>query len=83
MAKVTGRNVKGNRGSGTGKKSECTSTSKPAKGAPGIKKTGGSGMGGRAGSADPGKGRNGKNMGSSGPKTTGPKYGRSTSSKSY
>ncbi len=83
MAKVTGRNVKGNRGIGTGKKSECTSNSKPAKGAPGIKKTGGNGMGGRAGSADPGKGRQSKNMGSSGPKYSGPKVGRTTSSKTY
>lgn len=39
--------------------------------------------GGDSGRADPGKGRQSKNMGSSGPKSAGPKYGRDTGSKVY
>ena len=54
-----GRGVKGKRGIGSGSKSECTSPSKPASN-PGYKKTGGDGMGGKAGTANPGKGKNRK-----------------------
>lgn len=55
-----GRGTSGKRGLGSGASSYKTSTSKPAKAASGIKKTGGDGMGGKAGSADPGKGKNSK-----------------------
>lgn len=48
-----GRGTSGKRGIGSGSASHKTSTSKPAKPAAGIKKTGGDGMGGKAGKAEP------------------------------
>lgn len=83
MGKVGhGRNVKGNRGIGSGKSSEKTSNSKPAK-LSGYKKTKGDGMGGNKGKVSYSKGRDSKNMGSAGAKYKGPKIGRDPGSKTY
>lgn len=76
-----GRGTSGKRGIGSGKSSHATSGKVSASGY--AKKPAGKGNGGPAGTADPGKGRQSKNMGSGGPKYTGPKYGRDGKSKRY
>lgn len=80
MAKVTGRGGKSTRGIGGGGR---TSTKNPGSLSGYANKVSARNQGGNAGRADPGKDRQAKNMGSSGPKRAGPKYGRVNEDRRY
>ena len=80
MARTDGRSVKGNRGIGGDGK---TSSRNPGSISGYANKVSARNQGGNAGRADPGQNRQPKNMGSSGPKVPGPKYGRDKGSKTY
>jgi len=84
MARIDGRSIKSNRGIGAGSRSAETSSKRPGSAGGGIaNKVNARNQGGNAERADPGKDRQPKNMGSDGPRYTGPKVGRDKGVKGY